>query len=210
MTTADQARETQRRRFQFLHRCYDVSQANLQKILKTYEIGEELSFGDQVTAAIVRYLHDKGLLKVMNSAGSIARMTSRGIDEVEKALQYPDESTQHFAAINIIHVGQMTDSQIQQASPAAVQLLIREDRYEQLQEALNALKESIDELSLAQQEIIDLKTDIQTIEAQMSRSTPSRTILTELVLSIVRIFEQATGTVVGGLLLAQFQALLGG
>ena len=79
-----------------------------------------------------------------------------------------------------------------------------------MQEAINALNESIDQLSLVPQDLSDLRADIQTIEAQISKSAPNRTIMTECVLSIVRILEQVAATVVGGLLLAQFNALLGG
>lgn len=193
MTTADQARETQRRRFQFLQRCYDVSQGSLDKILRTHEIGEELNLGDDVTEVIVRYLHDRGLLEVMNAGGCIAEMTSLGIDEVEKALLDPEKPTQHFPPFNIIQIGEMTDSQIQQASPAATQILFGDGKEEELAGLVESLKDSIGQLGLNDQEKSDLQADILTIEAQTSKSKPNRAIITASLKSAWRILEAAAG-----------------
>lgn len=193
MTTAEQAREAQRRRFQFLQRCHEASQGSLQKPLKAYEIGEELNLGSEATQTIVRYLHAKGLLKMMNSPGSIARMTALGIDEVEKALRDPDKPTQYFPAINIIQIEQMTDSQIQQASPAATQILFGDGKEEELAGLVESLKDSIGELGLNDQEKSDLQADILTIEAQTSKSKPNRAIITASLKSACRILEAAAG-----------------
>lgn len=193
MTTADQARETQRRRFQFLQRCYEVSQGSLHKILKTREIREELNLGYEVTEVIVRYLHDRGLLEVMDQRGRVARMTSLGIDEVEKALVDPEKPTEHFPAFNIIQIAEMTDSQIQQASPAATQIVFADGKQEELAGLVESLKDSIGELGLNDQEKSDLQADILTIEAQTSKSAPNRAIITASLKSAWRILEAAAG-----------------
>lgn len=209
MSSRRDIEEIRSKRFQFLLTCYELSGGSELVIFNMDKVGKELGFEPTLTHVITEYLVGERLIKYAALGGAIS-ITHWGIVEVEQALSNPDEPTDHFPALNLIYVGQMIDSQIQQASPAAIQVFIREDRYEQLQEAVNALKESIDQLSLVQQDVCDLKADVQTIEAQMSRSAPNRTIITECVQSIVRILEQATGTVAGGLLLARFNALLGG
>ena len=208
MTTSQEIQEMRKKRFVFLRKCYEVSEESTLRIFGMWELGEELGFDAKLTGVVTEYLSGEGLIKYATMGGGIS-ITHRGIVEIEQALGDPDEPTDHFPALNVIYVGQMIDSQIQQASPAAAQVIVHEDRYHELEEALTALRESIDQLSLTQQDVSDLRTDIQTIEAQMSKSAPNRTIITECALSIVRILEQIAGTVVGGLLLAQFNALLG-
>jgi len=209
MTTSQDIQEMRKKRFVFLRKCYEVSEGSTLQIFEMWKVGEELGFDRKLTGVVTEYLSGEGLIKYTTMGGGIS-MTHRGIVEIEQALDNPDEPTDHFPALNVIYVGQMIDSQIQQASPGAVQVIVHEDRYRELEEALKALKESIDQLSLDQQDVSDLRTDMQTIEAQMSKSSPNRTIMTECVLSIVRTLEQTAGTVLGGLLLAQFNALLGG
>ena len=210
MSTTQGIEQIRSKRFQFLHRCYDLSGGDELKHLSMFNIGEELGFDKSLTMQIAQYLKGEGLIKFRTMPGGIA-ISHSGVVHMERALSEPDAPTEYFpAVINIISAEQILGSQIQQASPAAVQVRIREDRYEQLQEAVNALKESIDQLSLAQQDVSDVKTDIQTIEAQMLKSRPNPTIITECVLSIRRILEQVAATVIGGLLLAQFNAVLGG
>lgn len=56
-------------------------------------------------------------------------------------------------SLNIISIGQMTNSQIQQDSPQATQeVVIGKNMYEELKKVLQSLKESIDQFGLEPQQ----------------------------------------------------------
>jgi len=87
---------------------------------------------------------------------------------------------------------------------------IGEDRYEELKEIIQSLKDSIDQLGLEQQQKDDLEAEIQTIDAQMSSSKPKAAIITECLGSIRRIIEGAAGSVLASSLLGKIGDFLGG
>ncbi len=104
----------------------------------------------------------------------------------------------------------MVDSQIQQASPAAAQILSSEGKYDKLTELVQSLGDSIDNLGVGSQEKSDLLAEMQTIEAQIAEPEPSRDILTRCVQSIIGILEVAATTAIAAVLLELFKGLLGG
>ncbi|MCD6317816.1 hypothetical protein J7M02_01960 [Candidatus Aerophobetes bacterium] len=123
----------------------------------------------------------------------------------------PEQSTYYFPPVNIISIGQMTDSQIQQASPSAKQeITINEARYEELKEVIKTLKKSVDRLGLKAQQKSDLQAEIETIDAQMASSKPKATVITECLTSIRRILEGTAINIIAPSLLSQIVALLGG
>ena len=144
--------------------------------------------------------------------GSKIVITHQGVIEVEKALSNLDKPTQYFPpAVNIIAIDKMINSQIQQASPSATQVVtIDEKRYDELKEIINTLNKSIDELSLKRIHRTDLQAEIQTIEAQMSSSNPKAAIITESLKYVKRILEGVTGSTLAYTLINQITLFFGG
>ena len=70
-----------------------------------------------LNAKICLYLKAEGLLD-FGGMGPKVSITHEGIKEVEQVSKKPEGGTAHFPA-NVVIVGQMTDSQIIQASPGA-------------------------------------------------------------------------------------------
>jgi hypothetical protein len=123
--------EMKKKRFQFLRRLYELTGGDELECLNLYDIGEELGFNRKLTKNIVQYLEREGLIKVIGDQGGIAGISHWGVREVEEALSNPDEPTHYFPPVNIISIGQMISSQIQQASPEATQVTaIDEGRYD--------------------------------------------------------------------------------
>lgn len=189
MSSIEEMRE---KRFQFLHELYVLSGADEAKAFDYYAVGTRLGFDHRLTNLIWQYLVAERLIREAGLGGEIC-ITHRGIVEIEEALTHRDKATEHFPALNIIQVGQMIDSQIQQASPAATQVLSREDTREELEELIESLKDCIDQLGLEHQRQTDLLAQIRTIDAQMSSSKPSRTIISESLGTARRILEEAAG-----------------
>ena len=192
MTTSQDIQEMRKKRFVFLRKCYEVSEGSTLQIFEMWKVGEELGFDRKLTGVVTEYLSGEGLIKYTTLGGGIS-MTHGGIVEIEQALDNPDEPTDHFPPLNVIYVGQMIDSQIQQASPAAAQVTFREGKDEELRALVESLSNSIEEFGLDDQEESDLQAEILTIEAQTSKSKPNRTIIAESLTSIRTILEQAAG-----------------
>ena len=166
---------------------------------------------------IVEYLIRRGQVEVYRPPDTWAKFESQhisltpdGIDTVEEALLHPDRPTKDFPAVNILIVRDMVDSQIQQASPAATQVLWTEGKYDRLQELVDSLRDSIDNLGLESQEKSDLQAEMQTIAAETAKSKPSREALTRCVHSIIRILELAATTAIAAVLSELFKGLLTG
>lgn len=201
--------EIKKKRFQFLNRVYELTGGSQFNFVNMCEIGKELDFDNTLTDNIAQYLVEEGLIE-HQAFGGIISITHNGIREVEEALSNPDKPTTYFPPVNIIHVNQMTNSQIVQSSPGATLAMeFAQEKYDELKEVLQALKESIDQFNLQTSQKSDLQADIQTIEAQMLSSKPKATIIRESLSSIRRILEGAVGSTIASSLLSKILALLG-
>lgn len=202
--------ELEIKRFQYLNKLYELSGGSAKKISNMFEIGKELGFDETSTKNIVYYLKDEGLIKIIVQGGGIA-ITHSGVLEVEEAFSHPDTPTQHFPPNNIIFVGQMTNSQIQQSSPEARQIVTFNGiKYKELEELIQSLQESLDSLGLDPQKSLDLQAQIKTMELQMSTSTPNSIILSESLHSIRRIVEGAVSSALASGILTKIGQLLSG
>lgn len=202
--------DMKKKRFLFLNRLYELSNGSTSMFFKdASQIGEELEFDAALTRNISRYLMEEGLVNLLSGRGIL--ISHQGVREVEMALSNPNEPTHYFPPVNIISVGQMINSQIQQASHGATQVAITDEiKQEQLKELLQSLKESVDQLELEPQQESDLHAEIQTIDAQMSSSNPKNTVITECLGSIRKILEGATGSAIASGMLTKIVALLRG
>ncbi|HRR92025.1 MAG TPA: hypothetical protein P5253_07115, partial [bacterium] len=175
----NEVEEMKKKRFQFLYRLYKLTGGDEFKEEDMFKIGKELGFDKDLTDKIVQYLKGEGLIEFLAMGGMI-RITHQGIREVEEALSKSDTLTEHFPPINIISIGQMTNSQIQQANTESTQIAsFSGDRGEKLIEFIQLLEESKDKLDLEPQQKSDLQSEVQTIRAQMSSSKPKDKVITE-------------------------------
>jgi len=205
MNTIEEMKE---KRSQLLRTLYNLAGGDESKLFNMFKIAEELGFDRALTENIVQYLKKEGLIEFKGPRNMI-RISHDGIQKIEEALSNPDIPTPP-PPTNIVSIGQMINSQIQQASPEATQVgTVNEDRYEELKEVIQSLKESIDKLDLESQDKSDIQAEIQTIEAQMSSSKPKVTIITECLGSIRRILEGVASNTLAASLLSKIAALLG-
>lgn len=202
--------ETRKKRFQFLHRLYESTEGDESEWRDLYEIGEELGFDIGLTVKIEQYLRGEGLINSTPICGTQDReigISHQGIRAVEEALNKPDRPTYYFPPANFIYIGEIRNSQIQQGSPEATQVAtFNETGYGELKEVIESLKESIDQLGIAQQQKSELQADIQTIEAQMSSPKPKTAIIADRLGSIERILEGVAGSALASDLLSKIVA----
>ena len=201
------------KRFQFLHRLYELTGGDESKLFSMFEIGGELGFDEDLTVKIEQYLYGEELISHILECGTRDReiaISHRGVKEIEEALDKPDMPTHYFPPANFIYIGEMRNSQIQQGSPEATQVAtFNENKYEELKEVIQSLKESIDQLGIDQQQKSELQADLQTIEAQISSPKPKTAIITNCIGSIKRILEGAASSALASSLLSKIVVLSG-
>jgi len=90
--------EIKKKRFLYLSKMYEESNASTIAVFKMDEVGVELGFDNIAIRNIVNYLIDEGLIEPYALGGTI-QLTHWGIKEVEQAYEHPTESTEHFAPI---------------------------------------------------------------------------------------------------------------
>lgn len=171
-------------RFRFLNDLYDRTDGSTRKTSMLEELGAPLGLDRSAAYEVASYLAREGLLKVATLAGHI-QITHQGIKEIEEARSNPSRPTEHFPAINLIHVGSMIGSTIQQGSPGASQAVqVSNPADRELLSLLTEIRQSIDRLGLNTEEQADLKGDLATVEAQLGTSKPKRSIIAECLTSI--------------------------
>lgn len=201
--------EKKRKRFQFLRKLYELTDGDESWCLDPSEISKEIGFDEELIDQIVQYLEGEGLIKAVDLAGGIV-ISHLGVREIEEALSNPDKPTNHFPPVNIISIGKMINSQIQQASPKATQIItIGENKYGELKEIIQSLKASIDSLDLDSLKKSDLQAEIRTIEAQMSSSKPNAGIISWCLGTIKRILEGVAANAIASVILQKIMTLFG-
>jgi hypothetical protein len=107
--------EKQEDRLRFIRRLYEKTDGSTFASAISGEIGHELGWSDERTDRAVEYLVGHGLAKYVSLGGHIS-LKHAGVLEVEGAWNNPDQPTAHFPPANIILVGEMHGSQIQQGT----------------------------------------------------------------------------------------------
>ena len=85
-------RRTQR--FQFLRALYEMSRGSERVLLYVGEVGDAVGLGEMEASAAAQYLGEKRLIRVVMR--NIISVSHAGIDELETALEQPEQATTHF------------------------------------------------------------------------------------------------------------------
>lgn len=192
-------------RFRFLNYIYEVTDGSETPSVHMWEIGNKLGFTEDETEKIVDYLVGEGLIDYRAIGGQI-ELKHYGIIQVEEALSNPEKPTQYFPPINIIQVGQMIQSQVQQGSQGGKQVLtLTESATAEILTLLAEVKNAIHSMNLSPENQKDMAGEIATIEGQMQTSKPKKSIIKESLMSLRNILEQ----VGANLLSAKIISILG-
>ncbi len=195
----DEIVERKRRRFVFLQALYNKTKDNRFESADIGELTRELGYERDEVYTIIDYLHEEHLVRAFG--GGTIRIEHLGIVEVEEALSKPDQPTEHFPAINIMHVEQMINSRVQQGTMHSIQSnIIEHGDLQPILDVVLRLKAVISDLNLKPEDRKEFEAEIATIESQKSSSHPKAAIIKECLHSLRRILEGAGG----GILASQF------
>lgn len=194
--------EKKANRFRFLNHVYEATGGDETPSVNMWEVGNELGFAEDETQRIVDYLVGEGLIDYRAMGGEI-ELKHYGIVQVEKALSNPEEATEYFPPINIIQVGQMFQSQIQQGSVGGQQILtLNTSETAEIRAFLAELKDATHSMNLSPENQNDVAGEIATIEGQMQISKPKRSIIKESLKSLRAILEQVGASVLAAKILS--------
>lgn len=201
-------------RLAFLKKIYEMANGNTDVLVKGAEVAHKIGLKDgeeDQARAVVNYLEGEGLIRVEGRFRGLGpvRLTHAGLREIEDAIWKPDSPTQHFMPMNILNIGQMIGSTIQQGTIGSSQALnIGSEGLEQLRAFIEQLSHSLDELQLPMDLRGELNAEVATVEAQLTSPKPKTSILREGLSSVQRILESGAGSAIGTQLASQLPALL--
>lgn len=166
-------------RFLFLKLLYDQSGGDTGAMFNMWKVGQEIGFNSEETRRIVDYLTDEYLIEPRALGGGIV-LTHDGIKEVEQALENPSKPTQHFLPINVINIGTMNNSAVQQGTiDSNLTFQLGSKRVNELDSILKSLNEIKDKLDLVSELHEELISEIQTLEIQKVSPKPKGVIIQE-------------------------------
>jgi hypothetical protein len=202
MEPQDALTEKKAKRFRFLHFVYQKTDGDEHEHLDMWAIGTELGFSREQTERMVDYLVGEHLLQFVAMGGLIG-ITHYGVVQVERALSEPAQATEYFPpVVNIIHVGTMTGSTIQQAGARSLlTATLQPQEVAPMRELVKELKSVLPDLISAGGRREELEAHVATLEAQVAISTPNRTIVREALYTVRNVLEGMTGSVAASVLL---------
>lgn len=192
MMSAEKIKELQNHRSQFIKKLYEMAEGNTSRIIHMENVGNELGFDREYSFQIGGYLEGENLLEYVTVGGGV-QLTHYGVQEVEEAIANPNEPTEHFTPFNIINIGTMNNSNIQQGTINSTQI-IEQSKIPEIQDILQKIFDSLEQLELQGSNKEDLKTEIETITTQLKSSTPKKSIISECLGTITSILGNATAS----------------
>jgi hypothetical protein len=185
--------EKKEQRLRFMHRLYEETDGHTLASVKSTDIGEEFGWSDVETDKVVDYLSGERLLEYV-SGGGVISLTHAGVVEVEAALDNPDQGTEHFPpAGNVILIGQVYGSQIQQGTVGSQQhASFNEPDRGQLQAAAEQLRTLLPDLGLNDDDRQEAEAELGTAEIQLGSNRPKWDIIKASFHRLTNLVERAS------------------
>jgi hypothetical protein len=86
--------QRRKQRFQFLRSLYEMSRGSERVLFYVEEVGDAVGLGQLEAEAAAQHLAEKGLIRVVMA--HIISISQAGADELETALEQPEQPTTHF------------------------------------------------------------------------------------------------------------------
>ena len=191
--------EKQRWRLQFMKHLYEVADGSTMKSANIFDIGNAIGITNQQALEVDQYLENEQLIQAYG-AGPVAVLTHRGVKETEAAMQHPEHGTEHFSGSVVLTVMGDVNAPMQVATVQSQQYTeyIDQSIAAELRRWLDGAREQIPNLPANQRD--DASAQIETAEAQLKATRPSRLVLKAAVRTLLGILRGgiqtgvATGT----------------
>lgn len=200
--------QKKKNRFLFLQKIYEDGNGSTNAVFNMYEVGKELNFDRNETSNIVSYLMSEDLLESY-SLGGFVIISHWGIKEVEEVLENPNQPTQHFLPLNIISIGTMTNSSLQQGTNAStININLDSIKLNDIAHILESLKNVQDVLDLSVDLHKELISEMQTLQIQKESPKPKSLIINESLKTIRSLLESVSSNVIAAPIIEQITKLI--
>jgi len=187
MSDIERVEQNQLNRYRVLKQLYDDTNGNPDSYVDIHEHEKKFDFDNSTYDGIIVYLGQENLIKF--PAGSYMNITNWGIKEIERAINTPENPTEHFPAkSNTIIIGHMQNSSIQQDTKNSQIQILNQTENEKLTELISKINLVVDQVDLSNDEATDVQGDLDTIKSQSKTSKPKKIIIIESLKSILGVF----------------------
>lgn len=163
-------------RLKLLLKLYELTAGSRHKSLDLKSVGQQLGLDEEPTLDAGQYLKDQGLIEYL-AMGPQVGITHYGIMEAEERLQNAGTPSARFPEINIVTVGQMIGSNIQQGTTASSLTSAARVDVPAVAPLVEALEGALREAQLESRQRADAEAELATIRAQLKSSNPKPSIL---------------------------------
>ncbi|MFX0592884.1 hypothetical protein [Melissospora conviva] len=143
--------------------------------LKQEGIGDDSASRTAVDDAI-DFLEGEGLLRAERAFQGVfsVELTHLGIREIEQARTRPDQPTEHFVPmVNVLHIGTMIGSQVQQGSPNASQYgEFSVELAAQAREFIEGARAAAEHPAMSQEDRDDIQAQLALMDRELNRNEP--------------------------------------
>ncbi|MEI8048386.1 MAG: hypothetical protein WCI92_13460 [Bacteroidota bacterium] len=195
-------------RFNFLNRLYEITNGDSSYMESMWTLGKELNFERSLTSNIVDYLIEEKLIE-SRALGGVISITHEGIVEIEELHTNPDSSSEHFPAIHMIHIENMTNSAIQQGVSNSNQTIVfNGSNKNDLVTIIRELEAIKDRMFTNSEKKEEFEAELSTLKSQIKSPIPKQIIITESLKTIRNLIEGIAGNILAPSVLQLIRSLI--
>ena len=205
-TVSDVARH-RAARLRVMNAIYEAAEGSPMSHVSGGWLLEHLELSDEELGGICRYLEDEHLITAGQEYWGhhtpfMILLTHAGIEEMKRSRAAPDQATEHFPPISVIHTeGDAIGSAIQVGGPRAHQAVpTGELNLDKVREIVGEFEAQAASLPLPDGDAAQLRADMAAVKAQIGLPTPDHYTIAGHLRSARVILEHATGAAAAGLL----------
>jgi hypothetical protein len=194
-------------RLRVMNAIYEAAEGSRMSHVSGGWLLEHLELSDEELGGICRYLEGEHLITAGREHWGhhtpfMILLTHAGIEEMKRSRQAPDQATEHFPPIAVIHIeGDAIGSAIQVGGPRAHQAVFVGDlNLDKVREIVGEFEAQAASLPLPDGGARQLRADMAAVKVQIGLPTPDHRAIRGHLQSARAILEHASGGAAGGLL----------
>jgi hypothetical protein len=191
-------------RLRVMNAIYEAAEGSRMSHVSGSWLLEHLELSDEELGGICRYLEGEHLITARREDWGhhtpfMILLTHAGMEEMKRSREAPDQATEHFPPISVIHIeGDAIGSAIQVGSPRAVS--IGDLNLDKVREIVGVFEAQAASLPLPDGDARQLRADMAAVKVQLGLPTPDHYTIAGHLQSARVILEHATGAAAAGLL----------
>ena len=187
-------------RLRVMNAIYEAAEGSRMSHVSGGWLLEHLELSDEELGGICRYLEGEQLITAGREYWGhhtpfMILLTHAGIEEMKRSREAPDQATEHFPPISVIHIeGDAIGSAIQVGKPRAHEAVFIGDlNLDTVREIVGEFEAQAASLPLPDGDATQLRADVAVVKVQIGLPTPDHDTIAGHLQSARAILEHATG-----------------